>query len=107
MTLKTKEDLLDSRLTMFRQDGNAKHLLDAMDLYAEQLTRQKDEEQGNNRFAQGFLCAVVSLIRMNGEVDTRTRELFQSGGYKFDDLESYGIDKYDLNLLIEFKNELQ
>jgi hypothetical protein len=61
----------------------------------------------SNGFAQGYLCAVASLIRMNNEVDTRTKELFVAGGYKLADLEKLGIDEADVEILILFKKELE
>ena len=62
----------------------------------------------NNAFLQGYVCAVVALINLNGEVDTRTRELYRDGVGKFtlSALKKRGIDEYDLTILEKYWIEL-
>lgn len=57
-------------------------------------------------FAQGYICAVVTLINLNNEVDTQTRELFRAGGYRLKDLKKYEIDQHDMEILEKFKDDL-
>lgn len=67
---------------------------------------EKLTEVAANNFAQGYICAVVGLIQMDNEVDTRTRELFRAGGYKLNDLKKYEIDEHDIAILKKFKDDL-
>jgi hypothetical protein len=62
----------------------------------------------NNAFLQGYVCAVVVLIHLNGEVDTRTREMYSDGVGKLtlSALKRRGIDEYDLSVLEQFWSEL-
>lgn len=69
---------------------------------------KKIDTERNDRFIQGFACAVASLIKINGEVDTRTRELFRSGigQLTIGALKKRGVDEYDLETFQEFWTEL-
>lgn len=61
-----------------------------------------------NEFLQGYVCAVVVLINYNGEVDTRTRELYRDGvgNLTLSELKKSGIDEYDLSVLEKYWPEL-
>lgn len=62
-----------------------------------------------SEFAKGYLCAVCSLIKKNGGVDTTTRELFRELGIPFNlDLwVNSCVDKDDIETLIQYANELK
>jgi hypothetical protein len=57
-----------------------------------------------NNFLQGYVCAVVVLINLNGEVDTRTREMFRNGvgALTLSALKKSGVDEYDLSILKQY-----
>lgn len=61
-----------------------------------------------NRFNQGYLCAVATLIRMNNEVDTQTKELFRSGvgEYNLRKMRQWGVDESDIEIFKKFRKEL-
>jgi len=62
----------------------------------------------NKGFLQGYVCAVVALINLNGEVDTRTRELYRTGvgQLTLSALDKRGIDEYDLSVLEKYWSKL-
>ena len=57
-------------------------------------------------FAKGYSCAVASLIRLEGCVCTNSKELFRSGGWSIKELEKIGIDRTDLDLFKQYRDEL-
>ena len=69
---------------------------------------KKVDVERNNFFLQGYICAVVVLIHLNGEVDTRTRELYSDGvgQLTLSALKKRGIDEYDLSILEQYWSEL-
>ena len=48
-----------------------------------------------NDFERGFFCAVATMIRMDGHVETQARELFGMGG------EPANADPYDIQTFRE------
>lgn len=62
----------------------------------------------NNKFNQGYACAVATLIRMHGGVETSTKELFAAGFGKYDikKLRSSGVDEYDIETFKTHRKEL-
>ena len=72
-----------------------------------ELLKKVDTEK-NKGFIQGYICAVVVLIDLNGEVDTRTRELYRAGvgQLTLSALNKRGIDEYDLSVLEKYWPEL-
>lgn len=62
----------------------------------------------NNHWTQGFICAVVIMIQLNGLVDTRTRELFNAGvgNITLKGLKDAGVDEFDLSELKKHWNDL-
>ena len=69
---------------------------------------KKVDAERNNCFLQGYICAVVVLINLNGEVDTRTRELYRDGvgNLTLSALNKRGIDEYDLSVLEKYWTQL-
>jgi hypothetical protein len=69
---------------------------------------KKIDTERNNAFLQGYVCAVVVLINLNGEVDVRTREMYRDGvgQLTLSALKRRGIDEYDLSVLEQFWSEL-
>jgi len=69
---------------------------------------KKLDTERNKGFLQGYVCAVVALINLNGEVDTRTRELYRDGvgQLTLSALNKRGIDEYDLSVLEKYWSEL-
>ena len=65
-------------------------------------------ETKNDRFVQGYICAVCCMIEMNGEVDTRTKEMYRAGigQLTLGALKNRGVEEYDLEILQKFWNEL-
>lgn len=58
-------------------------------------------------FTQGYVCAVCTLIRMEGCITTQSFELWQCGGLKnIEDIELYGIDEYDAEIIYQYQSEL-
>lgn len=62
----------------------------------------------NYAFQQGFACAVSALIDMEREVNTVTRELFQTGLGQYDlkKFRRWGIDEHDITNFKNFRKEL-
>ena len=69
---------------------------------------KKIDTSRNDRFIQSFACAVASVIRINGEVDCRTKELFRIGIGQLTifALKKRGVDQYDLDTFSEFWHDL-
>lgn len=65
-------------------------------------------EKRNDRWMQGFVCAVCIMIELDGMVETRTREMYKVGvgQLTLSALEKRGVDKNDLSKLEEFWYEL-
>jgi hypothetical protein len=65
-------------------------------------------EKRNDRWMQGFVCAVCIMIELDGMVETRTREMYRAGvgQLTLSSLEKRGVDKNDLLKLEEFWYEL-
>lgn len=65
-------------------------------------------ETKNDRFIQGYVCAVCCMIELDGEVGTRTREMYSAGigQLTYSALKKRGVDEYDLNILQEHWLEL-
>lgn len=61
-----------------------------------------------NEFLIGYLTAVCALIRMEGLVNSRSRELFNSGvgNMSVYDLRKKGVDESDIEIIIEHSIEL-
>jgi len=61
-----------------------------------------------SRFNQGYLCAVAALINMDGQVETRTKELFIAGVGKYDlrKMRQWGIDEQDIEVFKKHRKEL-
>ena len=64
-------------------------------------------EEEMKEFARGYSCAVASLIRLEGCVDTNAKELFRAGGWSVDELDKAGIDRDDLGLFKTYRIELE
>jgi len=69
---------------------------------------KKLDVERHKGFFQGYVCAVVVLINLNGGVDTRTRELYRDGVGKLtlSALKKRGVDEYDLSVLEKYWSEL-
>lgn len=54
-------------------------------------------------FMKGYVCAIATLLRIDGVVQASTRELFSAGvgNITIKGLEEIGIDQYDLEILQE------
>jgi len=58
-------------------------------------------------FTQGFVCAVCTLIRMEGHVTQSALDLWKSGGLKkISDIEQYNIDESDVEIIKEYQSDL-
>lgn len=58
-------------------------------------------------FQQGFICATCILIQFYGCVTTEVKELWACGGLKSTrDLDRYGIDDHDKEIILKHKSEL-
>jgi hypothetical protein len=73
--------------------GNSLHFLKTI--------KQHKMAINQDKWTQGYICAVVALIQLNGEVDTRTKELYKSGvgNVSLKTLETIGVDGFDLEIL--------
>lgn len=60
-----------------------------------------------DEFARGYSCAVASLIRLEGCVDTNAKDLFRAGGWSINELDKAGIDRNDLNLFKKYRADLE
>jgi hypothetical protein len=74
--------------------------------------RQKHKTKQHNAdvalgWTQGFTCAVAILLRLEGMVTTQVKELYRMGGCKFNDFEHYNIDPNDIEILNQYKDELE
>jgi len=60
-------------------------------------------------WTQGYVCAVATLINLNGGVDTTTKELFHAGigSTSLSQLKRQGVDESDLAVLKKFWKELK
>ena len=58
-----------------------------------------------NRFLQGYCCAVATFIRTHG-MDTSVRDVWRAGGYTIKECVKNGVDKYDIDILKEYRKEL-
>lgn len=65
-------------------------------------------EKRNDKWMQGFACAVCVMIKLDGMVETRTREMFRAGvgQLTLTALEKRGVDKSDIEILEEFWSDL-
>lgn len=63
----------------------------------------------SNEFLRGYICAVVNLIKIEGEVTTQVKELFKAGIGEFSYVKLKGIDipDYDMHTLMEHKDRLK
>lgn len=61
-----------------------------------------------NKWMQGFMCAVATLIKLDG-VQTFTMELFSAGAgnRSLKTLEKMGVDSYDLQILKQHWKQLK
>lgn len=61
-----------------------------------------------NKFLQGYICAVTTIIHRHKEVDVATKEAYQAGvgNLTFQELQDAGIDEHDLNILRKYWQEL-
>ena len=68
----------------------------------------KKVNKNEDRFIEGFLCAVCALLRMEGKVTHPINELYNSScaHLTIPDLKRKGIPESDLELLLEFSHEL-
>lgn len=64
--------------------------------------------QNNNRFQQGYACAVSALIQMDRGANTVTKELFNAGlgEYNLRKFRRWGIDEHDISIFKEYRKEL-
>ncbi len=62
----------------------------------------------NDRFIQGYICAVCALIYMEGHITTAISELFRAGvgQMTLKALGQVGVPKQDLDTLKEHWNDL-
>lgn len=69
----------------------------------------KPKYMKEDKWLQGYLCAVCTLIQMNEVIDSSTKELFQLGvgNRTIEDLENLGIDEFDLDIIKKYYNELK
>ncbi len=68
----------------------------------------KVDVERNNIFLQGYVCALTVIIRMDEQVSTSTKELFDMGVGKLTlaALRDRGIEEGDLDILREYWHEL-
>lgn len=61
-----------------------------------------------NEWLQGFICCICIMIRLDGMVETRTRESFKSGvgNTTLEELKD-SIDPYDFDILTEHWDDLK
>jgi len=55
---------------------------------------------------QGYICALTTLLRLEGLVTPEIRELWRSAGIDFNILSEANIDEYDMNILNTHKINL-
>lgn len=69
---------------------------------------KKIDTERNNGFIQGFACSVATLIKINGGVDSTSRELYRTGlgQLTLEALQDRGVDESDLKVFEEFWMEL-
>lgn len=62
----------------------------------------------NDCFIQGYVCAIVVMINLNGAVTTDIRDLFRNGvgQLTLSTLKKIGVDEYDLSILENYWSEL-
>jgi hypothetical protein len=60
------------------------------------------------KFTQGYVCAICDLIRIDGGVQTGTKEMFGNsiGNKTLKDLKNLGVDSHDLTLLRKYWKKL-
>ncbi len=65
-------------------------------------------EKKEDRWIQGFACAVCIMIDLDGMVETRTKEMYKAGigQLTLSALEKRGVDKNDILKLSEYWNDL-
>lgn len=65
-------------------------------------------ETKNDKFIQGYVCAVCCLIELDGGVETRTKEVYRAGvgQLTIGALKKRGVDENDLNKLQDYWIEL-
>ena len=63
-------------------------------------------KQPNDRFIQGYACAVATLIRLNGGITTDVKELFKAG-LNMAMLYDAEIDEEDMFVFEIYKGELE
>lgn len=68
---------------------------------------QNEAKQQGDRFIQGYICAVVCMIQLDG-VNTYTREMYQAGIGKMSlkQLQNAGVADHDLDILKKNWKEL-
>lgn len=61
------------------------------------------------RWTQGYVCAVCTLIQLDGQVETGTREMYSAGVGKdsLKQLKAKGVDSHDLEVLKKHWKELR
>lgn len=61
-----------------------------------------------NDFIRGYVCAVANILRLEGVVQTPTKETFRAGvgNATIKDLLHMGVDESDLEIIIEHRKEL-
>jgi hypothetical protein len=66
-----------------------------------ELENKELKKENDNKWTQGYICAVCCMIQLYGLVQTQTREMFIAGVGKssLKELENMGIDKNDLEIL--------
>lgn len=68
----------------------------------------KGDNKIEDRWTQGYACAVVCLIKLVGEADVTTKEVFAAGigNRSLNTLEKIGVDEYDLITLKKYWKDL-
>ena len=56
------------------------------------------------KWVQGYACAIVVMLRINGINDPVTDEVFKSGIGTIEEAEAYGVDESDLTELRKYYN---
>lgn len=65
-------------------------------------------ETEKDRFMQGYVCALATLLKMEGYVSTEIRELFSAGigNMNLKQLKEAGTDEHDIQVLSEHWSNL-
>lgn len=73
------------------------------DVFEAMYDEAETYRQPNDRFIQGYACAVATLIRLNEGATTDVKELFR-GGLNMDTLGAHGVDEDDINIFRKYEN---